>query len=145
MQYLLTDPPPTAGKYAGFASGLETYRGARKATFYAFRMPFYMPRTSFSRTQSVEVWGGVRPAPFATLDGFGGQQAQIQLDSGHGFRTVNTVPIHNPDGYFDVHMRFPASGTVRVAWKYPSGDALLAGPGDAGQTIFSRTFAIHAR
>ncbi len=57
MQYLLTDPPPNVGKYAGFASGLETYRGAKKATFYAFRMPLYMPRTTFSRSQSVEVWG----------------------------------------------------------------------------------------
>lgn len=142
MQYLLTDPPPNAGKYAGFASGLETYKGQKKATYFAFRMPLYMPRTSFSRGQSVEVWGAVRPAPFATLDGFGTQQAQIQLNSGHGFQTVNTVAIHNPEGYFDIHMKFPSSGTVRLQWKYPSTDPFLAGSGDEGHTIFSRSFTI---
>jgi hypothetical protein len=145
MQYLLTDPPPNVGKYAGFASGLETYRGVKKATFYGFRMPVFMPLTSFSSRQSVEVWGAVRPAPFATLDGFGTQQAQIQLDSGHGFQTINTVGINSPDGYFDIHMTFPSSGTVRVAWTYPTGDPFLASPDVEGQTIFSRTFTIRTQ
>ncbi len=45
--------------------------GAKKATYYAYRMPLYMPHTSFSRNQNVEVWGAARPAPFATLDGCG--------------------------------------------------------------------------
>jgi hypothetical protein len=141
MQYLLTDPPKTTGPFAGFASGLETANGSKKATFFSYRMPFYMPHTSFSRNQSVEVWGSVRPAPYATLDGFGPQQAQIQLNSGGGFKTVGTART-GKGGYFDIHMKFPSSGTVRVQWTYPSGDALLSSPNVEGQTIDSRTFKI---
>ena len=127
MQYLLVDPPATAGVYKGFASGLEFPNGKKKATFFAYRMPFYMPKTSFSRSQNVEVWGSVRPAPFATLDGFGAQRAQIQLDSGSGFKTINTVTVKK-GGYFDVHMKFPSSGTVRVQWTYPASDSFLDRP-----------------
>jgi hypothetical protein len=143
MQYLLTDPPPNTGAYAGFASGLETYTGAKKATFYAYRMPLYMPRTSFSRNQRVEVWGDVRPAPFATLDGFGVQHAQIQLQAGDGaWQTIATVAVASSTGYFDVRMKFPSSGSVRLAWTYPSTDSLLENPDVAGQTIYSRTFPV---
>ena len=143
MQYLLEDPPPTAGPYSGFASGLETYKGAKKATFFAFRMPFYMPETSFRRSQKVEVWGAARPAPFATLDGFGPQRAQIQLKSGGGsFKTINTVRLNRPGGYFDIRMKFPSSGTVRIQWTFPSGDTLLSNPDVEGQTIDSRTIAV---
>jgi hypothetical protein len=146
MQYLLEDPPPTAGPYSGFASGLETYKGTKKATFYAYRMPFYMPETRFKRSQKVEVWGDVRPAPFAMLDGFGPQRAQIQLKSGGGsFRTIKTVALNRPGGYFDVRMKFPSSGTVRIQWTYPSGDSLLSDPNVDGQTIDSRTITVKAR
>jgi hypothetical protein len=138
MQYLLTDPPPTAGPYAGFASGLQLPDGTDKATFYAYRMPLYMPRTNISRKQSVEVWGDVRPAPFASLDGFGTQRAQIQLNG----KTISTVPINRPGGYFDIHMKFPTSGSVRLAWPYPSGDSFLSDPNVEGQTIYSRSFSV---
>jgi hypothetical protein len=30
------------------------------------------------------------------------------------------VTITNPQGYFDAHVAFPSSGTVRVAWTPPS-------------------------
>jgi hypothetical protein len=143
MQYLLADPAPNTGVYAGFASGLETSKGARKATFYAFRMPLYLPRTSFSRNRPVEVWGDVRPAPFATLDGFGAQHALIQLKpSRGGWRTVATVNVARPTGYFDVRIRFPSSGTVRLAWTYPSADPFLSVPDVEGQTIYSRTLTV---
>jgi hypothetical protein len=145
MQYLLTDPPPSAGVYAGFASGLETYKGAPKATFYAFRMPLYMPRTSFSRNQLVEVWGDVRPAPFASLDGFGPQHALIQLQSHGTWQTISTVTVARLTGYFDVRIKFPASGSVRLAWTYPASDPFLTAPDVGGQTIYSRTFSVKAQ
>jgi hypothetical protein len=143
MQYLLADPAPSAGAYSGFASGLETYKGAKKATYYAYRMPLYMPRTSFSHRQSVEVWGDVRPAPFMTLDGFGQQTVLIQLRTGgRTFKTLNRVRLTRPGGYFDVRMKFRSSGTVRLQWTYPVADPLLAGTGALGQTVYSRTFAV---
>jgi hypothetical protein len=142
MQYLLQDPAPTTGPYRLFASGLETYKGVRKATFYSFRMPVYMPHTQFSRHQHVAVWGDVRPAPLATSDGYGQQRVQIQFKTGHGaFKTINTARLNKPGGYFDVQMKFPSSGTVRLAWAYPSGDPLLP-TADQGQTIYSRSFGI---
>jgi hypothetical protein len=142
MQYLLQDPAPTTGPYRLFASGLETYKGVKKATFYAFRMPVFMPHTSFKRSQHVAVWGDVRPAPFATSDGYGQQRVQIQLKTGNGaFKTINTARLNKPGGYFDVQMKFPSSGTVRLAWAYPSGDPLLL-PANQGQTIYSRSFSV---
>jgi hypothetical protein len=38
-------------------------------------------------------------------------------------------------------MKFPSSGTVRLAWAYPSGDPLLL-TADQGQTIYSRSFSV---
>ena len=34
-------------------------------------------------------------------------------------------------GYFDLHMKFPSSGSVRLAWTYPQ-----------GPTVYSRSVAI---
>ncbi len=142
MQYLLTDPPATAGPYAGFASGLETSSGRPKATFYAYRMPLYMPRTAFSHRQSVEVWGAVRPAPFARLDGFGTQTARVELKPARsGWQTISTFRVSSSSGYFDLHLRFPRSGQVRVQWTFPRGDALFS-PGLSGFTATSRSFAV---
>ena len=138
MQYLLQDPPPRAGPYAGFASGLRYPDGKDKATFYAYRMPLYMPRVSFSRNQKVEVWGDVRPAPFATLDGSGPQRVQIQEQSGKSWKTINTARTGR-GGYFDVRMKFRSSGRVRTQWTYPA-ESLL--PSGFGGTITSRSFPV---
>ncbi|HEY5190332.1 MAG TPA: hypothetical protein VII87_14955 [Solirubrobacteraceae bacterium] len=139
MQYLLTDPPG-ATPLAGFASGLETASGAHKATYDAYRMPFYMPHTSFSRNSSVEVWGNARPAAFEKLAGYGTQQAQIQEQTGGTWKTLNTVTLNQAQGYFDVKMKFPSRGSVRLQWTYPN-DGLLPS-GYANTTITSRTFSI---
>lgn len=142
MQYLLKDPPPNAGPYAGFASGLETARGAPKATFYAFRMPLFLPRTSFSHRRRVEVWGAVRPAPFATLDGFGVQRARLQLRAPHaGWKTLTTFRVNHAGGYYDLHVRFPRSGQVRVQWTFPKSDRLFKAD-LRGFTASSRTVSI---
>jgi hypothetical protein len=139
MQYLLTDP--NSGPFSGFASGLETVTGAKKLTYYAYRMPFYMPHTSFSHSSRVEVWGNARPAGFEKLAGYGTQQAQIQEQIGGVWKTLNTVTLNQAQGYFDVKMNFPSSGTVRLQWTYPN-DALLPA-GFANQTIYSRSFTIN--
>jgi hypothetical protein len=46
----------------------------------------------------------------------------IQLNG----RTVRTVKITNPEGYFDVHVTFPHTGTVRLAWTYPQGPTVYS-------------------
>jgi hypothetical protein len=130
-QYLLTDP--AAGN---FATGLKFANGTPKPGYAAFRMPLYLPRTSGSKSQPLEVWGCVRPAHNAQVSGHATQKAKIQFASASGgaFKTVATVPITDRFGYFDVHHRFPGSGRVRLAWTYPH-----------GATVFSRIVELTLR
>src|SRR3984885_5499296 len=147
MQYLLYDPNPLkAPEYGGFASGLIFYSGARKPAYDAYRLPLFLPNaTAKNSRQSLEVWGCVRPAHYAQLDTGAPQQVQIEYQraSRGAFKTMRTVTINSSRGYFDLHMTFPASGSVRLAWTYPANDALLT-PGvrlnpPGGATAYSRT------
>jgi hypothetical protein len=130
MQYLLRDPNPTSHvpEYGGFASGLTFFDGRAKPAYDAYRMPLFLPRTSSRRGRALEVWGCVRPAPYASADTGAVQSVQIQLGAGSRgpFRTIDTVPISSPRGYFDVRIAFPSSGVVRLAWTYPPADPKLS-------------------
>lgn len=130
-QYLLMDPP--AGN---FATGLMSPSGAPKPGYYAFRMPLYLPVTSTQKGHPLVVWGCVRPAPAAAKAAHKRQVVDIQYSSGSAgaFRTVQTVPLTNIHGYFEVRHTFPGSGTVRLAWTPPH-----------GPQMFSRTVAITLR
>ncbi len=134
-QYLLEDPP---GRYP-FSSGLETAHGKKKPTYNAFRMPIYLPKTSFSHRQAVTVWGEARPARY----GKGAQTVAIQFQAGGRgpWKTVRTV---RSSTYFSVKQRFGRSGDVRIAYRYPKSDQLLP-PGLAGHLIVGRsqTITVH--
>ena len=58
---------------------------------------------------------------------------QFQPRSAGAYRTLANVPIDNPGGYFEVKQSFPTSGTVRLMWSYPT-----------GQAVYSRTVAVNA-
>jgi len=135
MQYL-QDPAPTS-YFSGFANGLETNSGEPKATFDAYRLPLYLPNTSFSTRAKIEVWGDVRPAQFMQRDGNGPQTVSIQLND----KTIRTISATGPRGYFDVRMRFATSGAVRLAYTYPRLDPFLP-IGVAGSTVYSRIVTI---
>jgi hypothetical protein len=131
MQYLLYDPSPKA---SGFATGLIFHDGRAKPMYAAYRMPVYLPVARSRRGHAVEVWGCVRPSHYASIDtGGAAQHVQIQFRPGSRgrFTTIATVPISNAHGYFDVHVAFPASGSMRLAWRYPS-----------GRSIYSRTVTV---
>ena len=125
-QYLLRDAPPGGGSpVSSFASGLEFLDGAQKASFAAYRLPIWLPQAHGSPGQSLEVWGSARAArlyPSAAA-----RRVAIQLN-GH---TVRSVTVTNPRGYFDVHVKFPRSGNVRLAWTDPH-----------GSTVYSRSVAL---
>lgn len=145
MQYLLYDPPaePKGMGGGGFASGLLFSSGFPKASYTAYRLPLFLPRaTARSARQSLEVWGCVRPARYAILDTGSPQSAQIQFaPRGKPFSTVQTVLIGDTgDCYFDLHVAFPSSGTVRLAYTYPAGSIGLA-----GTTVYSRSVAVTVR
>ncbi|HTU95684.1 MAG TPA: hypothetical protein VMF14_07565 [Solirubrobacteraceae bacterium] len=137
MQYLLADPPPTAGPYQGFASGLEFPNGTHKPSYDAFRLPVYMPKTSISHTTNAEIWGAARPGAFMQKDGNGTPTIAIQLNG----TTIKTLSVSSSGAYFDTKLKFPKSGTVRLAYTYPSSDPFLPVT-DEGQTVFSRSFKI---
>ncbi len=151
-QYLLYDPLPATKEtsWGGFASGLINHgpKQTPKPTYYAWRLPLYMPVTSGKRGRRLEVWGCVRPARFAILDGDGPQTAQIQFAPGssHAFSTIQSVTVTNPaDCYIDLRLAFPDSGTVRLMWSYPAADPLLGSFGDGRRAIFSREVTIKLR
>jgi hypothetical protein len=130
-QYLLSDPAS-----GSFATGLEFANGTPKATYFAFRMPLYLPLTAVQSGQPVEVWGCVRPAPDAQRQTGRPQVVALQFQpGGRGpFRTVRTVKLTNPHGYFDVTQSFSQGGRLRTSWTEPG-----------GQTIRSRTVAVTIR
>ncbi len=145
-QYLLYDPvrPTRANDWGQFASGLLSWTGAQKATYYAFRLPLYLPVTTARRGHSLEVWGCVRPARFAVLDTGAPQSAQIQFAprGSRNYNTLQTVTIGaRASCYFDVRVTFPSSGTVRLAYTYPAGDQLLGN----GAAVVSRTVSVTVR
>ena len=139
MQYLLKDPQPNPpnSPYAGYASGLEYDNGQPKPAYNAYRLPLYLPKTRFAPRANVEVWGDARPAPFMQRDANGPQTVSIQLND----ETIRTVRATEPRGYFDLRMRFATSGTLRLAYTYPSSDPFLP-LGVAGSTVYSRSVKI---
>jgi hypothetical protein len=125
-QYLLRDEPLGFGaNTTTYASGLEFLSGKQKPSFAAYRLPIWMPNQHRQRGRALEVWGCVRPAKGYPHGAAG--SVLIQLNG----RTIRSVRITNPEGYFDVHVSFPHSGSVRLAWTYPH-----------GARIYSRTVKI---
>jgi hypothetical protein len=141
-QYLLVDAPGPLGHSTSesvFSSGLLFLSGTPKADYSAFELPLYLPSTS-SSGHTLEVWGQVRPAPYAKKDTGLSQQVAIQFaPSGGAWTTLSTATVTNSAGFFKVPITFPSSGSVRLQWTYPSQFAFL--PGAAG-TVTSRTQAI---
>jgi hypothetical protein len=153
-QYELVDSGsfPTGLFFAPHTAACPGGLPCPKPSFYSYRIPVWLPHTSARRGKSLEVWGDVRAAHYARGDTGQAQNVQIQFaPSGSStFSTVKTVRISNNYGYFDVNVNFPGSGSVRLAWTYPTGDGGLSDP-LAGQgfpadvtnpTIFSRVTGI---
>jgi hypothetical protein len=142
-QYLLSDieRPTRSNDWGGFASGLLTWTGYQKATYYAYRLPLYMPSTTARHGQALEVWGCVRPAAFGVMDSGSPQTAQIEFAPGSSnqYSTIQTVTVGPGNGcYFDLHLTFPSSGNVRLAYTYPAGDMSLGN----GAEVFGRTIHV---
>ena len=55
--------------------------------------------------------------------------------------TIRTVEIAPADCYFDIHMRLPYSGKLRLAYTYPASEPFLP-PSVGGSTIYGRTLRV---
>jgi hypothetical protein len=104
-QYLLVDP-----QGGNFASGLIFADGTQKAGYDAFQVPLFMPTTSVRSASTLEVWGGARSSHFG-----GASNVLLQFQpNGGSWSTVATPGLSH--GYFDTHVRFTQSGSLRVVW-----------------------------
>jgi hypothetical protein len=144
MQYLLSDPsislaPASDG---GFSSGLEFSDGRAKPAYAAYRLPLYLPVTSTGSGRALEVWGCVRPSRYALLDSGKPQAAQIQFARSPStrFTTVKTITVADPENcYFDLRIKLPGSGLVRLAYTYPSLSLESFGGADASLAVTTVT------
>jgi hypothetical protein len=88
----------------------------------------------------------VRPATFAIADTGQAQTGEIQFAPGasSSFTTLAKVTLASKTScYFDLRLKFPASGTVRVAWRYPALDPSLGDySADRARAVFSRTVRV---
>lgn len=146
-QYGIQDPPPPKkGPYNLWSSGLFTYSGTPKADYSAWRLPLYLPVTTTTPGRKLEVWGCVRPSASAIVDTGMPQTAMIQFapDNSLDYSTVDTVTISSAKScYFDVHLNFPGSGSVRLVWQYPALDPLLGNfAASQSRLVYSRTVDI---
>jgi hypothetical protein len=137
-QYLINDPPNPTEKGEGlFSSGLRFANGTPKPGYNAYRLPLWMPQQTVRRGANAEVWGGARPATFATS----ASTVEIQEQSGGTWNTLATERVSRGNGYFDTHLKLSTSGPLRLAYTYPASNPFLP-VGVAGTTIYSRTLKV---
>jgi hypothetical protein len=123
-QYELIDP--SASKVGNFDTGLKFFGGSHdpfagkpKPSFYAYRMPLWIPRARGNHPTDLEVWGCARAAPLAAQQTGKRQHVQIEFAaSGGGYHTLRTVSLSPAQNgcYFNTSVRFSHTGTVRLAW-----------------------------
>ena len=65
-------------------------------------------------------------------------QIQFQANGTGAWTTLQTV---STAGYFDVHVKIPGKGNLRLSYTYPQTDPLLP-VGFAGSAVVSRTIKI---
>ncbi len=138
-QFLLIDAAPNTlhpvgspGYWSSFQTGLEFLNGGHKPSLGAYGLPIFLPDPVIAPGGSTLVWGMLRRAANA-----GSQAARIEWrPRGGRFRPVQSVSTKDPDGFFEVSVKVPAPGAVRIAWTSPGGQVfhsraapVRAGPG----------------
>jgi hypothetical protein len=110
-QFLLRDDDGDTG--VTFQSGLLTLKGDVKPSYAAFRLPVFLPVTSFEGRERVRVWGLIRPAANGTT-----QRATVEFRSRSAktWRRVRTLTAEKGRGYVDARVRLPGTGRVRLRW-----------------------------
>jgi hypothetical protein len=139
-QYLLADPPLMKG-VGPFASGLVYANGKDKPGYAAYRLPLWLPSMTVNRGAEAQVWGGARPGALDARLGSSARRVTIQELTGGSEKTLATETGNSANGYFDTHVKLFSSGTVRLAYTYPSTELGLP-LGLAGKTVYSRTVEV---
>ena len=142
-QYLLADPPVIKG-VGLFASGLIYANGRAKPGYDAYRLPLWLPSMTVKKGAETQIWGGARPGTFDAKLGSSARRVIIQELTGGSEKTLASVTGSASDGYFDTHVKLFSSGTVRLAYTYPSTELGLP-LGLAGTTVYSRTVKVSVK
>jgi hypothetical protein len=111
-----TSEPLNSPLYWGtFQTGLETVGGVAKPSYYAYRMPIWLPKPRTG--PQVTVWGQVRPA-----DHSGPQLATIEYErrGTSAFTTLEQVASSGSQGFIFAHVGLAKPGLVRIAWADPA-------------------------
>lgn len=120
-QFLLYDSAPNhaykpgqEGYWGTFQTGLLYQRGEIKPAYYAYRMPIFIPETTFRRGTRTFIWGQARPA-----DQLPSQTVSIiwRPAGGSSFRTIAHART-GEQGYISTRVRLPGSGTVKIGWTH---------------------------
>jgi hypothetical protein len=121
----LTQYPRNSTLYwSTFQTGIVALNGVPKPSYYAFRLPIYLPVTRRRSAGPLRVWGDLRPAPNGTR-----QTATVQFrprGRGARWRAAGRLSTVNARNYVDGRVRFTRSGTVRLAWSNPAGGTLYS-------------------
>jgi hypothetical protein len=131
-QFLLVDDKPNSAYPAGsikywgtFQTGLLELDGSRKAAFYSYPVPIWLPKTHVKKGKKFLVWAMRR-------DGNNGdpQAGTVQYAGLHGKRYKNLKGFltTDPRGYAQTKVSIKRSGSVRVAWRNPGGGVTLSRP-----------------
>jgi hypothetical protein len=124
-QFLLVDDKPNSAFAPGSPqywstsqTGLLELDGSRKASFYSYPLPIWLPETRVRARRPLRVWAmrrnGVNGDP---------QVAAVQFARRHSrhFKTLKTATTTDPHGYLQTRVAVPRSGSVRVAWHNAGG------------------------
>jgi hypothetical protein len=125
-QFLVADP--SASSNSQFVTGIQFSSGLPKPYVYdAFRMPLWLPVTRAPAGKPLVVWGCVRPAPVIKRRSSQVVMIQFAPAIGVGYKTIRSVTLSGSSCYFVTSVKFPGSGSVRLAWS------------GSGATLYSRS------
>jgi hypothetical protein len=131
-QFLLVDDKPNSAFAPGsikywstFQTGLLELDGSRKASFFSYPVPIWLPKTHVRARRSFVVWGMRRNAANGVP-----QQATVQYatEKGRRYKALKTLTTTDPRGYMEAKVAVPRSGSVRIAWHNPSGGPTYSRP-----------------
>jgi hypothetical protein len=117
-QFELVDAGPATSEAIGsaaywgtFQTGLVGLNGLPKPSFYAYRIPIWLPDPHTG--PRVTVWGQLRPADHAVPEA-----AALEYEPAHGgsFKTLRSVLTASPQSFILAHVPIPRPGWLRLAW-----------------------------
>jgi len=121
-QFELVDAGPATDETVGsaaywgtFQTGLIGLNGILKPSYYAYRIPIWLPdpRTG----PDVTVWGQLRPADHTGLQ-FG--TIEYEPAGASTFTSLRDLQTSNPQGFLIAHVALSSPGGLRLAWSDPA-------------------------